>query len=192
MLTIIATSQFINARLGLPVVDSHMSRSQAIGSSTAPQSIRSRQAVVRVSYFGFDHRLHRGQIVVDRALAREVQGIFAEILSSRFPIARVIPVSKFGWSDLKAMEHNDTSGFNYRTVFGGHRLSDHASGRAIDINPIQNPDAHLAGRVGGSHRPGRPGTITRDSAVYRAFVRRGWKWGGLWSGKKDYQHFYKP
>ncbi len=169
-----------------------MTRPEALRFSRAPKAVVARQSVVRVLYFGFDHRLHQGQIVVDARVAKEVAANFHEIRASKFPIARVIPASRFGWSDMKSMSHNNTSGFNYRRIYGSHGLSAHAAGRAIDINPIQNPDMHLVGVVGGRYRPGRPGTITLHSAVYRAFNRRGWKWGGLWKGKKDYQHFYKP
>lgn len=192
MIHLIAASQFLSSWATSPIVDSEMTRSAAMGSSKAPKNVVARQSVVRVLYFGFDHRLHQGQLVVDRSLANDVAAIFNEIRGSKFPVARVIPVRRFGWSDMKSMAHNNTSGFNYRRIFGSHGLSAHAAGRAIDINPIQNPDMHLIGVVGGRYRPGRPGTITLTSPVYRAFKRRGWKWGGLWRGKKDYQHFYKP
>lgn len=168
-----------------------MSRPEALRKSSAPNRIIVRQVLVSVRYFGFDKKLHRGQIVVDRTLAKEVAAIFNEIRMSKFPIARAIPVSRLGWSDLSSMARNNTSGFNFRRVFGSNSLSAHAVGRAIDINPIQNPDMHLIGIVSGHYRPGRPGTITRQSPVYQAFIRHGWKWGGSWRGKKDYQHFYK-
>ena len=37
------------------------------------------------------------------------------------------------------MEANNTSAFNYREITGGGRLSNHAYGRAIDINILLNP-----------------------------------------------------
>ena len=35
----------------------------------------------------------------------------------------------------------------------------------------------------------RPGMITPDGVVVRAFASIGWTWGGTWSSLKDYQHF---
>jgi hypothetical protein len=35
----------------------------------------------------------------------------------------------------------------------------------------------------------RPGMITPDGVVVRAFGSIGWTWGGTWSSLKDYQHF---
>ena len=35
----------------------------------------------------------------------------------------------------------------------------------------------------------RPGMITPDGVVVRAFAAIGWTWGGTWSSLKDYQHF---
>ncbi len=35
----------------------------------------------------------------------------------------------------------------------------------------------------------RPGMITPDGVVVRAFESIGWTWGGTWRSLKDYQHF---
>ena len=35
----------------------------------------------------------------------------------------------------------------------------------------------------------RPGMITPDGIVVRAFAEIGWTWGGTWNSLKDYQHF---
>ena len=31
--------------------------------------------------------------------------------------------------------------------------------------------------------------IHGGDAVVRAFVAAGWRWGGYWSGSRDFQHF---
>jgi hypothetical protein len=31
--------------------------------------------------------------------------------------------------------------------------------------------------------------VVADDVVVRAFARIGWRWGGTWTGSKDYQHF---
>jgi hypothetical protein len=33
------------------------------------------------------------------------------------------------------------------------------------------------------------GMVHRGDHAYRAFAQEDWKWGGDWSGTKDYQHF---
>ncbi|MDN8991441.1 M15 family metallopeptidase, partial [Staphylococcus aureus] len=48
-------------------------------------------------------------------------------------------VDVFGGDDDRSMAANNTSAYNCRTVAGSSTLSDHAYGRAIDINPVQNP-----------------------------------------------------
>lgn len=173
------------------VVDSALSRAEALAGSSAPRSVLARQALVEVGYVGFDGRSHRGQIVVDRSLEKEVRAIFAEIERARFPIARVIPAVAYEWDDLRSMRANATTGFNYRLVAGTRVRSAHARGRAIDLNPIQNP--HLGrDRLGLTYDVKRPGTILRDSVVVRAFKSRGWRWGGDWRRSKDTMHFEKP
>lgn len=174
-------------------VDSSMTRVRALKGSPAPRSRLAELELVTVTYLGFDGRRHRGQIVVRRDLAREVAAIFRDLERLRFPIARVVPVSHYGWSDAASMAANNTSGFNYRRKPGQRGLSLHAFGSAVDINPKQNP--YVIGRrslpPGARHRPGVRGTIV-DGPVVRAFTRRGWRWGGHFRGHKDWQHFDKP
>jgi|GEM_PF-448605 len=182
-----------------PIVDSDMTREEAVlrgVSPKAPAAVLERQAVVDVRYRGFDGRIHRGQIVVDRSLVGEVREAFRKALRAGFPIHSVIPVShpRFRWSDERSMAANNTSGFNYRRVTGGERLSRHALGTAVDVNPIQNP--YIRGGTvlppGARYDPHRPGTLTEEGPVVRAFLRFGWTWGGHWKTLKDYQHFQAP
>jgi hypothetical protein len=170
------------------VVDSALTLPEALGKNDFPPRVLKDQRLVTVRYYGFDGKLHQGQLVVHRDLEGEVREIFEEIRKSRFPLAKVVPIVRYGWSDDRSVADNNTSGFNYRRVEGTRVLSRHATGRAIDLNPLQNP------YVGHSSEPYRPevrGTFTRESPVVKAFLRRGWKWGGLWK-RKDYQHFEKP
>jgi hypothetical protein len=92
------------------------------------------------------------------------------------------------------MEADNTSAFNYREVTGGGRLSNHAYGRAIDINTFENP--YVKGDIvlpNGSHYdPKVAGTFDADSVIVREFLRLGWAWGGNWTSPRDYQHFEKP
>ena len=149
-----------------------------------------------VAYLGFDGFEHVGAIVVHRDLIEDVQDLFAEMLRRRFPLTSVIPASdpRFAWDDAKLMAANDTSGFNYRAIAGTDRLSYHAYGRAIDINPALNPYVRN-GRIeppGATYDLARPGTIGPDSFIVAFLEARGWTWGGRWTEPVDYQHFQKP
>jgi len=154
-------------------------------------------ALVKVRHLGLDGQVHDGELVVARELAPEVVEIFRELFEAGFPLAKVRRVEAYGGSDDASMADDNTSGFNCREVEGhpGH-WSQHAFGRAIDVNPVENP--YLAGgepkpprsRAHLDRRPAQ-GVILRGGPCHRAFVRQGWQWGGSWRSVKDYQHFEK-
>jgi hypothetical protein len=98
--------------------------------------------------------------------------------------------------DDRSMAANNTSAFNCRRVSGSSSWSEHAFGRAIDINPVRNPYVTRGGRVSPPagrayvNRAGRAaGMIYAGDVVVRAFAAAGWRWGGHWSSSRDYQHF---
>ena len=101
-------------------------------------------------------------------------------------------VDEFGADDIASMEANNTSAFNCRPVRGGNSWSEHAYGRAIDVNPAQNPyqngDTVLAesGRRHVDRNSGGPGMIRAGDAVV-ALDAIGWGWGGSWFTPKDWQ-----
>ena len=70
----------------------------------------------------------------------------------------------------------------------------HAYGKAIDVNPVENPYLEngrvhpTSGADYVSRTPVRPGMAVSGGLVVRAFAAVGWKWGGAWS-TPDYQHF---
>ena len=183
-----------------------MNREAALAQNPAfpcPQEILDRQALVEVDFYDFDGDVAEGVIVVDRDLANDVSELFEAIFADGFPIAAAVPVAdlQFEWDDNRSMAANNTSGFNYRPITGAAvdgagaagRLSPHALGRAIDINPLLNP--YIRGAVikpeGAVYDPARPGTITADSFIVRFLKDHGWTWGGDWASLKDYQHFEK-
>jgi hypothetical protein len=152
--------------------------------------------MVTATYVGFDRRAHTGRIVVHRDVASEVVAVLRRLYAARFPIRRMVPVDVYGGSDFRSIEADNTSAFNCRYVDGTSRWSEHAYGRAIDLNPIENPYVTSAGTT--SHRasrsylrrgPYRPGMAVEGGAVVRAFDAAGWGWGGRWPGPRDYQHF---
>ena len=160
----------------------------------APVSLRR----VELDYLGFDGGTHRGQLVVHEDVVDEVIAIFEDLKRLRYPIAKMRTVDHYpGAQDELSMQDNNTSAFNCRALGDGWSL--HAYGRAVDVNPLVNPYIDAAGNL-------EPETAARyldrsrddlgllraDSPAVRAFIDRGWRWGGAWSDPVDYQHFELP
>ncbi len=149
---------------------------------------------LRVTYFGFDHRAHQGEIVVATAVASEVVAAFRRLYAAEFPIRRMQLVDDFGADDNASMAADNTSGFNCRLNTAGTTWSQHSYGEAIDIDPLENP--YVSGDTvlppGGAKyldRPNSPGVIHPGDSCVRAFAAIGWSWGGDWSDPRDLQHF---
>lgn len=185
-----------------PIIDSKMSKKEAFDGldPKCPKSIRKRQKLIRLKYYSFDGRVHQGQMVLDKDLVRDVKKVFDVALKEKFPIKSVIPISdmrfrKNGrWDDDLSMAAGNSSSFNYREITGGGRLSNHAYGRAVDLNTFQNP--YIKGKIslpsGAKYDPTAPGTFTADNPIVKTFISLGWAWGGNWKSPTDYQHFEKP
>jgi D-alanyl-D-alanine carboxypeptidase len=152
--------------------------------------------LVTAAHWGFDGRVHTGRLIVHGDVARDVVTVLRSLYAARFPIRRMVPVDAYGASDFRSIEADNTSAFNCRFVEGTTRWSEHAYGRAIDLNPIENPyvssdgtTSHRASRTYLRRAPYRPGMAVVEGVLVRAFDAIGWSWGGRWSGVKDYQHF---
>jgi hypothetical protein len=152
--------------------------------------------LLRVSHWGYDGVVHRGRLIVNRRQAWPVVRVMRRLYAIRFPFRRIWLVDAYGSSDDRSLAANNTSAFNCRFVAGTARWSEHAYGRAIDINPVQNPYVSSSGHVspprGAAYvdRSRRAkGMIHAGDAVVRAFAAIGWGWGGYWASPKDYQHF---
>jgi hypothetical protein len=152
--------------------------------------------LVTARHWGLDGRVHTGRLIVHRDVAGDVLAVLRRLYAARFPIRRMTPVDVYGASDFRSIEADNTSAFNCRFVEGTGRWSEHAYGRAIDLNPIENPyvtssgtTSHSASRPYLRRSPYRPGMAVEGGVAVRAFDAAGWSWGGRWSGDKDYQHF---
>ncbi|MFO7572081.1 MAG: M15 family metallopeptidase [Gaiellaceae bacterium] len=109
--------------------------------------------LLRLSHRGFDGRVRTGRLIVHRDVARDLVSVFRRLYAARFPIRRMLPVDRYGASDFRSIEADNTSAFNCRFVEGTTRWSEHAYGRAIDVNPIENPYVS-GGRT--AHRASEP------------------------------------
>jgi D-alanyl-D-alanine carboxypeptidase len=152
---------------------------------------------LRLSYWGFDLRAHTGTLIVHADVARDVRRVFARLYAARFPVTRMRVVDVYGGSDRRSMAADDTSAFNcrYASAPGARRWSAHAYGKAIDVNPVENPYINgglVSPPSGAAFRDRsrvRPGMAVPGGVLVRAFDSVGWSWGGRWSGTPDYQHF---
>jgi hypothetical protein len=150
---------------------------------------------VWVRHWDFRGRARSGVLVVHENAARDVVTVFRKLFAARFPVRRMRLIDAYRGSDFASIEADNTSAFNCRPATGSSSWSEHAYGRAIDINPIENP--YVSG--GSTSHPAsvpfldrsrvRPGMAVEGRVLVRAFDAVGWGWGGRWGGTKDYQHF---
>jgi hypothetical protein len=154
--------------------------------------------LLKMSYWDFAGVVRQGRMVVAASVAGNVLKVFKRMYEMRFPIQQMKLVDDFGADDDRSMAANNTSAFNCRRITGGTSWSVHSFGKAIDINPIQNPYAKgstvlpPAGAPFVERRKGVKGMILNPGPVTGAFAYRGWTWGGSWTTLKDYQHFERP
>ena len=152
--------------------------------------------LIEVSYWGFDAKVHTGKLVVSSAWAAKLCTVFHKIYDARFRIHSMNLIDAYGADDEKSMAADNTSAYNGRFVGGRPGVwSMHAYGLAVDINTVENPwvDGKDVIPAKGTAFANRlltaPGMIHSGDVVVKAFQSIGWKWGGSWSGGKDYQHF---
>ncbi|MEV4140264.1 M15 family metallopeptidase [Dactylosporangium sp. NPDC049742] len=154
--------------------------------------------LLRLSYVGFDGTARVGELVVHRAIADAVVRVFGRLYAARFPIRSMQTIEAYGGSDDASMAADNTSAFNCRNVPNTTHWSNHAYGRAIDVNTVENPYLPgkqimpSAGKEYLDRRNVRPGMIVAGDVVVTAFKAEGFAWGGAWKTGVDYQHFEKP
>ena len=156
---------------------------------------------VIVPFVDFDGSEQTGAIVVHRDVANAIGTVFTTLHAARFPVASIEPIEAFDGDDDRSTTANNTSAFNCRPSFGADgkptkRWSQHSYGRAVDVNPVQNPYVLADGTVLDPNAKkyvdrtiGEPGMAVRGGVLVKAFAAVGWKWGGNWRSTKDYQHF---
>ncbi|WP_370616940.1 M15 family metallopeptidase [Mumia sp. Pv 4-285] len=152
-------------------------------------------AWIRLTFWGFDDARHTGELLVNRAVARDVVRVFRELYAARFPIEEMRITRAAEQTAPPTGDGNNTGAFNCRPTRGTTTFSQHAYGLAVDLNPFQNPyvkgDVVLPELASAylDRDDVRPGMITDDGPATRAFAAIGWGWGGTWQNLKDYQHF---
>lgn len=162
---------------------------------------------LKLLHYNYDHEIQVGELIVNERIAGDCKEVFLELFSEEYEIESMYLIDRF-WtgdsvdSDTNSIEHNNTSAFNYRLVPNTDRLSNHAAGFAIDINPLQNPyvkynsDGSFAKYYKDMEKytdrtQGKEHMITHEDICYKVFEKYGFTWGGDWNNSKDYQHFEK-
>lgn len=148
-------------------------------------------------------KVQRGEMVVNKAIAKDVIEIFEALFEAKYPIEKVRLIDEYDGDDELSMEDNNSSSFNFRVVSGTKTLSKHALGMAVDINTLYNPYVYASGgklivepvtaRAWSRNRKKsrNPMIMTSDDLCVRLFKQHGFTWGGDWKVRKDYQHFEK-
>ncbi|TCC57767.1 M15 family peptidase [Kribbella pittospori] len=162
------------------------------GCPVRPSSLR----LLQLNYWGFDHTVHRGELIVRDAAVQKMITAWTATFAAKFPIRQMRRVDRFGGSDIKSMAADNTSAFNCRRVTGNpYALSPHSYGWAIDINTVENP--YLAannvwypsnGTAYRNRSVSRPGMLYATSTPTKSLIAQGYFWGARWT-KPDYQHF---
>lgn len=157
---------------------------------------------VHILHMDFEGSPAEGELICNETIAQDLLEIFYELYRSEYRLEKVLLIDEYDGDDNASMEDNNTSCFNYRPVEGSTRLSKHAYGLAVDINPLYNP--YITYETDGSEKvqPASasayadrslsfPYKIDEEDLCCKLFLEHGFTWGGHWNNVKDYQHFQK-
>ncbi|MDF9714605.1 M15 family metallopeptidase [Nocardioides sp. ChNu-153] len=160
-----------------------------------PVQERAQLRRVEVNFVDFAGATQRGHLVVRDDTAETTLRIFERIYALGFPIQRMEGVEAFDGDVAASLAANNTSAYNCRRadqINAPFADSPHANGRAVDVNPVQNPwmdlrcDCWTPGPENHERTPG-PGKVLEGEPVWQAFVDEGWIWQNI--DVPDYMHF---
>ncbi|BCS31372.1 hypothetical protein TBR22_A05720 [Luteitalea sp. TBR-22] len=109
------------------------------------------------------------RLTCHRLVAESLQRVFVGILAHYGDVQAV----------RRARMHLFGGCYNYRRISGSGRLSTHAWGAGIDLDPDRNP-------LGVPHSD-QLGML--PLRVVELFEAEGWKWGGRFASRPDCMHF---
>ncbi|MFI1731012.1 M15 family metallopeptidase [Streptomyces acidicola] len=158
---------------------------------TSPDQLRR----VEINHHGFDGKIRRGVLVVNADTADSVARVFTRLFDAEFPIRRMKPLEEYGGDNTASLAADNTAAFNCRRpdqINAPALESPHANGRAVDINPLENPWKDLRckcwkPRAEYNARTEGKGKILEGGTVWRVFVDEGWIWQDI--DVPDYMHF---
>ncbi len=160
---------------------------------------RSELRYLQVKHYDAEGKIHKGELVCNKKIATDLLDIFRKLYEARYPIEKIALIDDYDADDERSMTANNTSCFCFRPISGSKRLSKHAQGLAIDINPLYNPCVKTkdgktvvqpaAGKRYADRSKKSPYKLKRGDLCHRLFIEHGFRWGGDWNSLKDYQHF---
>ncbi len=188
--------------VAVEIPDDVWSRMQGLTYKDNPYIGRKDLRYLKLLHWDYDQQTHLGEMICNAAIAHELVDIFRQLYQARYPIQRMVLPDNYGADDEQQMRANNTSCFCYRVISGSQHLSKHARGLAVDLNTLYNP--YVIPRKGKTPEI-QPTTaagyvnrsksfrykIDHNDLAYRLFKTYGYKWGGEWQSRKDYQHFEK-
>lgn len=150
---------------------------------------------LEVNFVDFSGDVRRGALVVNRDVAHSAARVFTKLFEKDFPIRRMQPVETYHGDSNASLSADNTSAFNCRRlsqINAPVQESPHANGRAIDINPRENPWRDLRCTCWfpsprNHQRTRGPGKIVKHGLVWRTFIAEGWVWQDI--DVADYMHF---
>jgi len=178
------------------IVDSDMSYDEAIADHKVPREFRAQHKLIRpflrvvpVIYYGYDDKIHQGQIVVHTYIEEGVRRLFKKLFEEKFPIFSVIPASHFGYDDERSMAANNSSAYRPGD-------QEHGYAAAIDLNPFTNPFDRMVDGVrtiepkGAHYNPHAKGAITHRGVVATFWTSLGGECGCNWGDETAGDQFY--
>lgn len=182
-----------------PLSDDVISRITGISYVDNPNISLDDLRYISLLYVDFNGDTKHGEMICNKSIAKDLLEIFYELYNNDYQLESVKLIDEFDGDDTKSMLANNTSCFNYRVVEGSKKLSNHAYGLAVDINPFYNPYITYKDGVTKISPAGSeayadrtldfPYKIDENDLAYKLFTQHGFKWGGNWNSVKDYQHF---
>ncbi|MFW5808345.1 MAG: hypothetical protein ACOCWH_04745, partial [Spirochaetota bacterium] len=116
----VGTQEYMSHMNNEVIIDCDMILEEALANvpEDCPEMITKNLALVEVFYFSFDHRIHRGQLLIDYRLADDVHNIFAAMLDARFPLYGAVPIdhSSHNWDYYDTLPEGNTYSFHYRNI----------------------------------------------------------------------------
>ena len=150
---------------------------------------------VTVAFVGFDGRVHTGELLLHADAVDAVVEVFRRLHAARYPVEEMRITSREELDAPPTGDGNTTGAFVCRPAVGSTTWSQHAFGRAVDLNPFQNP--YVRGDIVipelatayVDRELGWPGMLVPGDVVVEAFAAVGWGWGGDYRTMKDWHHF---
>jgi hypothetical protein len=132
---------------------------------------------------------------VNADVADDAVDVFRALFDARFPIEELRIVRVDELAAAPTGDGNNTSAFVCRNAVLSRSWSQHAYGRAIDVNPFHNPyvrDDLVLPELASAYADRsdvRPGMVLPGDVVVEAFASIGWEWGGDFNTFRDDMHF---